>query len=302
MTGLRVALAGHRRRLRLGRAAEAAARGAFAVSLAACAVLLAEKFLAFTLPRTFLFGALAAAPLALALRELFRSFSLRDCALALDRALGLDERLSTALEAAGPMKDALALDAAGALARAVLPARRMPREAKLLAGSGLLFLLLLIPASQRAAVAADPALVALTAEELQKLEALGKLDERFREAAALLKQGKAEEAFAKFDALREKLASERVEGAGAGTDEALKAAEGAAGALGAQLRRMGRPVPAARPDSVTRKLERQAVPAMDDRDPSGDAPARVRVGDGRGDWHPRYDAVIRKYEELRRKQ
>src|SRR5579862_8373814 len=138
MDALTQNLAGHRRRIRLARAADAALRWAFYASVAGCLALAVSKFAGLRLPYSSLAAALAVAPVAMALREWARAFSVTDCAIHLDRLLGLEERLSTAMEAAGPMGPAVRADAVDAIGRASMPARRYPREATLLIGSLLL--------------------------------------------------------------------------------------------------------------------------------------------------------------------
>src|SRR5947207_10842241 len=116
-------LAAQRRRIRAARVVDAALRWAFYASVAAGLALLVSKFAGVALPMAVAAAGLAALPGAMALREWTRAFSIRDCAIHLDRLLGLEERLSTALESPGGMGAALRADAAGALKRAPLPRR-----------------------------------------------------------------------------------------------------------------------------------------------------------------------------------
>ena len=81
MNDLERRLASLRRRIRAGRAAEAAARGAFYASLAACALLAASRIGGLAVPGAVAWGAIAAVALTLALREAARSFTIRHCAI-----------------------------------------------------------------------------------------------------------------------------------------------------------------------------------------------------------------------------
>lgn len=302
MDDLLRALASHRRRIRMGRAASTAARWAFALSVLACVYLAASKVAGLSLPRSAAVTALVAIPLAMAAREWARAFSLRDCAIHLDLALALEERLSTAVDCGGPMRDLQAADAAGALARAGRVPLRVPREAKLLPVSVLLLLALLaIPALERSGARNDPALEALLASEAAGLEAVAPERLEFREVADLLRRGRAEEALRKLEALREALELSLLrDGAGRGgaTAKALDAAGAAAEALSAQLARMGRTVHARPPASASAKLARQEFPAVAEEPASASDPEGVRAVAARlarADWDPRYDSVVRKY-------
>jgi len=200
-------LAEHRRRIRGARVADATLRWAFYASVAGGLALLLSKLAGIALPAAVAVGALAAVPAAMAIREWARSFSMRDCAIHLDRILGLDERLSTALETSGAMGVVLRADAEGALARTSLPPRRLPREGKLLAGSlALLAVLFSIPSPGRSGAQGDPAFEAVTAAEVAKLESLANVDVQFKEVAEALKQGRPEEADALLEKLRRELA------------------------------------------------------------------------------------------------
>jgi hypothetical protein len=299
MNDLERRLASLRRRIRAGRAAEAGARGAFYASLAACALLAALRIGGLLVPGAVAWAAIAAVALALALREGARSFTIRDCAIHLDRLLGLEERLSTAVEADGPMHDAQAADAAAALSRVAIPARRLPREARLLAGSALLvgaILLIRTPAS--AGGADDPALVAVSDDVVRMLENATSDRIEFREVAEMIKRGRLDEAAAGLRSLADRLEQERLQGGGgAQAEKEREAATAGAAALSAELARLGRPVRATPPTIVALKLERQRL---------GGAPASSFTGDPgtaravataleRADWAPRYDAVIRTY-------
>lgn len=303
MQGLLEKLGAHRRRIRIARTAETAVRWAFYASVLGCVYLTASKIAGLTVPRAAAATALVAIPLAMAAREWARRFSVRDCAVHLDRALGLDERLSTAVEGGGAMGGALAADAAGALARAAFPPRRLPREARLLAAGLLILLALLaIPSPSRPGAAGDPALEAMAAVEAARLEALGTADVELREVAALLRRGKADEALAKIQAARDRLAEKLLEAGGAGdaeTKRLLDAAEATSAALGAELARAGRVLHAPPPRLADLKLARQSFPAPDGPVTLGGDPARVLQSAAavlrNPDWDKRYDAVIRRY-------
>jgi hypothetical protein len=300
---LRLRLASLRRRIVLGRAADAAARGAFHASLAACALLAASKFLGAGFG--FAAAACAAVPLAFALRAALRPFGLRDCAVHLDRALGLEERLATALEASGAMKEALEANAADALSRSPLPRWRAPREARLLAGSLLaVAALFAVPTFERRAASADPVLRAVVEEEAARLAELGKLEAEFREVAELVRREELERALDRIEAIRTKLAERAAEagGGGAGTQKLLDEAGASAGALSAELARRGRRVHAPAPVAAEVKLRRQfAEEPREFADPAGGPlPAATAAVLGRKDWDLRYDPVIRRYFGSRR--
>lgn len=291
-------LSGQRRRIRAGRAAAAAARSAFYASIAACALLAASKFLGTGFAVAA--AACALAPLVLAARAALLSFSIRDCAVHLDRALGLEERLATALEALGPMKEAQEADALATLSRTPVPRGRLPREGRLLAGSLLVVLALLaVPSFERRTASADPVLRAVLEEEAARLAGLETLDAEFREVRELVEKGEIERALDRVRALEAKLAEKMMEagGGGAGTRKLLDEAGASAAALSAELARRGRTVHAAAPVVAEAKLRRQFAEAPAEFvAPSGDVlPAAAAAVLARKDWDPRYDPVIRRY-------
>ena len=293
-------LQSHRRRIRLARAGAAAARGAFYASLAACALLAATRIGGLLVPGAVAWGAIAAVALALALREAARPFTIRDCAIHLDRRLGLEERLSTAVEAAGPMREAQSADAAGALSRTPLPPRRMPREARLLAGSAfLLGAMLLIRTPANAGGSDDPALVAVSRELAARLEALPSDRIEFKEIARMIgDRARLEEAAGKLGALRDRIEMELLQGqGGAQARKELEAAAAGAAAISAELARLGRTVQAAPPVVVALKLERQRLGEAPPSPFAGDAEAARNAATALegGGWAPRYDGVIRRY-------
>ena len=295
-------LAVHRRRIRMARSADSALRWAFYVSVAACIALAVSKFAGISLPLAVAAALLGSLPAAMALREWTRSFSLRDCAVHLDRLLGLDERLSTAIEGAGPMGSVVTADAAGALARAPIPPRRVPREGRLLGGSLLILAALFaIPSPQRSGGTGDPALQAVLEAEAAKLENLANVDVEFRNAALALKEGRPDAALAILEGVRDKLAAKLLEGAagsGAETQKQLDLAASSTAAISAELARLGRTIHAPAPALAKAKLERQKV-VEQSADAAATAEATtsaLRSSSSEGvAWNPRYDSVIRKY-------
>jgi hypothetical protein len=297
-------LAGHRRRIRRARAADAALRAAFYASVAGCLALAASKFAGVALPDAPLAGALLAVPVAMALREWTRTFSLRDCAIHLDRLLGLEERLSTAMEASGPLSAAVKADAADAIGRSTLPARRFPREASLLAGALVLTLALaVIPSPERSGARGDQGLEEVAAEQAARLESLANVDVQFQEmkeeAVRALRQERPEQALAILEELRRRLAEQMLANPGPKGDAAQKLLEqvdAGAAAVSAELARLGRTVHAPPPAVAQAKLERQnsgsgpSAPAAPVVAPAGTAAVSVDVP-----WSPRYDTVVRKY-------
>ncbi|HEX7898346.1 MAG TPA: hypothetical protein VF950_11345 [Planctomycetota bacterium] len=293
MDPLAAALDVHRRRLRALRAAEVAVRGTFWVSLAAGAALLLSRVAGLPLGAGLALGALAAAGAGLAAKELLRRFSRRDCAIELDRQLRLEERLSTALEGSGPMKDVQAADAAAALAAAKVPAWRAPREAKMLAGSLLVVLALsAAPGLETRGDADARRLEAYLNAEAAKLEGL---TPEFKEVAEALRDGRAEEALARIEGLRAALAEKAAsDGPGGAEARRLEEALGAAAqGVGAEIGRAGRTVRAPAPVAADAKLRRLLEGKARDVDGLPTA-VRASVLD-RSDWDPRYDIVVVKY-------
>jgi len=295
-------LAAQRRRIRGARVADAALRWAFYASVAACLALLVSKFAGVALPMAAAAAGLAALPAAMALREWSRAFSIRDCAIHLDRLLELEERLSTALETPGGMGAALRADATGALSRAPRPRHPLPRESKLLAGSvALLAALLAIPSPDRSGATGDPVLKALSLEEAKKLESLAHLDIKFEEAAGALPE-RPEEALAILEELRARLAAKLLEsggdGSGGETQRMLDQATASAAAISAELARLGRVIHAPPPSVAQAKLARQKV--VEDTNQSTAAAvassgARRAAASSAVPCNPRYDPVIRRY-------
>ena len=297
-------LTAQRRRIKGARAVDAALRWAFYASVAGCIAVAVSKIAGLALPLALAGGLLGAVPVVMALREWARAWSLRDCAIHLDRLLGLEERLSTALEAVGPLGPVVRADAAAAMERSPLPSRRLPREARLLGGSLLLAgALLTLPSPERSGSKMDPALAAVSAEQAAKLESLANVDVQFKEvaeqAARALQEGRPEKALAILDDLRRKLAEKLLEGGGAETQtqKLLDDATASAAAISAELARLGRTVHAAPPIVAQAKLDRRsgneassAEEAVLNPAPAGRAAIAQDVP-----WNPRYDPVIRRY-------
>ena len=298
-------LAGHRRRIRLVRVADAALRAAFQASVAGCLALAVSKFAGIRLPYAPLAAALAVAPLAMAVREWTRSFSLRDCAIHLDRLLGLEERLSTAMEVSGPMGPVVKADAAAAMGRTSMPARRYPREATLLIGTLLLAAALgVIPSPERSGARGDRALEEVAAEQAKKLESLMNVDVRFQElkeeAVRALKENRPEQALALLEELRRKLAEHMLAESGpkAATEQAaLDQIAASSAAVSRELARLGRVVHAPPPAVAQAKLERQKSVAAEPAPaaPTAAAPATGAAVAQEIPWSPRYESVVRKY-------
>ena len=297
MNDLERRLASLRCRIRTGRTAESAARGAFYASLVACALLAASRIGGFGVPAAVAWVAIAVVAASLAIFESARSFTMRDCAIHLDRLLGLEERLSTAVEGGGPMKDAQAADAAAALSRAAIPARRWSREARLLAGSALLIgAILLIRTPANAGGADDHELVAASNDVLRILENASPDRVEFREVADLIRKGRLDEAAAGLRSLSDRMEQDKLQGGGgAQTEREREAAAAGAAALSAELARLGRPVRATAPAIVAIKLERQRLGENLQGPFPGEAARRAATALGKADWAPKYDAVIRNY-------
>jgi hypothetical protein len=298
--GLVDVLESHRRRIRVRRALASAARWAFYSALAGSGAIFAAKFLGIPVPGALVAGLCGALPLGVALRDLTRSFTLLDCAVHLDRRLGLEERLATAVEGAGALGPAVEADAGRALEGARFPARRILVEERLLVPALIVAAALAwLPARERAGSTDAAGEAALSAEAL-KLERLAGAEIRFREAADLLAQGRPEEALEVLRSLREMLERKLLEsGGGAGTEtlrlQADQAAASAA-AVAAELARLGRTVHAPPPVVAEAKLSRRRELAAAEAPPDGaPSPAAARAVLLLQDWEPRYDPVIRRY-------
>lgn len=297
-----------RARLRIERTTRAAARWAFYTSFLAGAVLAVVKVLGGDLPAPLWVAFVGGGPLVMAGCEWARSFSMRDCAIQLDRLMGLEERLSTAVECPSAMGGALQADAVRVLDRLDPPPIRLPREARLLGGSVLLLAALVaVPPPERRGAAVDPALREAARTLAETIDVLASEDPRLARAAELLRGGRLEEALNLLRAEQARIEREILEaGSGAGSkSERLRGAvaEAAAG-LAARLAAAGRVVHAPPPRTADLKLRRQASgpatadPAEDIRLPAEDPDSILRsMVDlaGRPEWGPRYERVIRRY-------
>lgn len=286
-----------RLRLRWRNALARASRPAFAAAVAAGGLMLTARLAGLAWSAAAVLGGLAAAAALLLLRELLRPFDRRAAAAALDRLLGLDERLSTALEATGPFRELQAADAAAALASAKLPRAPLPLESRLFGAAVLVLLGLAALPSFRAREDAGEARVrALLRAEAEKLLAAAPDSVEVREAAAALPELGAERAAERLQALRERLAGRMLAG-GPGSAEAaraLEAATAAAEGLGAELGGRGRALHAPSALVAEAKLRRglEAPPAV----PEGLLPATVRAAAlSSADPDPRYRSILDAY-------
>lgn len=309
-------LRGLRRRLALVSAAEGALRGG-AFAAAACFLLLvASFFAAFTVSAWMVAGVVLASALAGALAR--RLPDLAETARRLDRRLGLDDRLATALEARGPFAELQRNDARRALAGA--DARRVARfalstEAKVLP---LMFALCAGALMAQSIRGADDA--PARAPTPQHMEAIGwvslaadvdhPLADRLAAAAAEIADGAVP--IAELDAIAQEAADRLREGdLSAEEVRALKqigrAARGAAAALGrtadgepARLWDLGAP------DDPALEAAFGTAPHRGTADMSGTGPVTAgssgrpwfESAEGAGAarrWDAKYDAMIRNY-------
>jgi len=210
------------------------------------------------------------------------------------------------MEVSGPMGPAVRADAAAAIGRTSLPARRYPREATLLVGTLLLAALLaVVPSPERSGARGDRALEEVASEESRKLESLSNVDVRFQElkeeAVRALKENRPEQALALLEELRRKLAEHMLEENGpqaAQEQAALDQIASTSAAVSRELARLGRVVHAPPPAVAQAKLERQkSVPALPATPaaPTLAAPATGTAVAQEIPWSPRYESVVRKY-------
>ena len=252
-------LSAHRRRIKGARTADAALRWAFYVSVAGCIALAVSKVAGLALPLALAGGVLGAIPLAAALREWARAFSLRDCAIHLDRLLGGSLLL------------------AGALLTLPSPDRSGTRMDPALAA---------VSAEQAARL-----------ESLARVDVQFK--EVAEEAARALQEGRPEKALAILEELRKRLAEKLLEGGGVGaeTQKLLDAVTASAASISAELARLGRTIHAAPPVVAQAKLDRQrGSEAAAAAEPApGASPAGRSAISQDVPWDARYDPVIRRY-------
>ncbi len=316
--------------LRIARVVERSVRWAFVALLVGCGYLAAVKLIGLSLPSALLW-CFPALPIAVAVREAVRPTTLRECAIWVDRELRLEERVSTALEADGPLGGALVADARRHFDRKdarSLGRIRWPRETPFLAIAAIVALALwAIPAPDRARPA-HPELQATGRDQRMRILEVAKTAERsespeiremareLKEIAALLEKGtpeSSEEALRRLRALEER-ANRRLLASDSDSAVLREIAERAAGsgaALARILEKRGRP-PDGRnplPPTVVRKLE-----GTEGGSHGGDRPSRFLGKESessrpaevetrailsrrlaRKDWPPRCDAAVRKY-------
>jgi len=200
-----------RARMRRAAALGAAVRWAFYGALLAGGWLVAAKFLGWT--RAPLWAVVALPALAGALAAA-RRLELRHAAAFVDRTLGLEERVATALEGpGGPFGSALASDAVQALdPRRVADVGRFhwPIEARFLAPAlALVALLAYLPDPAKAATVADAELRAAVDRDVERLSRVPVADSAL---AARVKE------------ILEKLSSDDLKRLAAGAEEAKKLA------------------------------------------------------------------------------
>jgi hypothetical protein len=285
------------RRLRARGALRRASRAALAAAVLACAVQLVARLAGLPLPAAALPAALGVAVGLLFLRELLRPFGRPAAAAALDRLLGLEERLSTALEASGPLRGLQSEDAARALSTVRLPGAPPPLEAKL-AGAAVLVLfgLAALPSFRAREDAGTVRVREVLRAEAERLLAAAPDSAEVREAAQELPGMDPERAAARLEALRKRLA-ERMLAGGEGSEaakRALDAATAAAEGLGAELGGQGRAIHASSPVVAEAKLRRrleEPAPVEAGRLPPTTSAALV----SKRDWDRTYDTVVLTY-------
>jgi hypothetical protein len=286
------------RRLRLRGVLRRASRGAFLAAVGAGLALLAVRLLSWPVSAAAVLAALGIAVGALFARELLRPFGRPQAAAALDRLLGLEERLSTALEASGPLQGLQAADAARALSAARLPAAPLPLEAKLSAAALVVLLgLAALPAFDGREGAAEVRLRRLLEGEREKILAAAPDSVEVREAVEELPRLSPERALLRLEALNRRMAEKWLAG-GAGSAEAkrvLDAAGAAADGLGAELGERGSTVHARAPVVAEAKLRRRLEEIPSGEADGGLPPTTATAVLSRNDWDPRYDPVVRSY-------
>lgn len=265
-----------RRRIRIARTVDGAVRWTFYATTVVCVCLAALKISSRSAPVFSVLLVPAVVAASAAAMQMVRRFSRRDCAILLDRTLGLEERLATSLEASGPLAEAVRRDAAQAFSSSDVAraGSRGPslREAGGLAG-GLLFLaaLLAVRPSAPAAESLPPELASAVRAEAQRLRDSGSAE--LVAAATELEQASTPEAVAEAV---ERLRTIEASSGGAGTEvEAAAAASGTA--LSSALAKHG---------ALPRDLA-SVPPALDRRlEINGDRIAGGRHGAGSGEAVP----------------
>ena len=152
--------------IRKVRACHQFVRWAFFALLAVCGTLIASRFL--RIPSEISLAFLAV-PVVVGVGSWWKSFSLRDCALQIDRRFRLDERISTAMEGGGVFERLLVEDATRALKSVPAERFRWPREMLLTVLAGLAALILWALPSPEGVSESSPALRSVSREERQKL-------------------------------------------------------------------------------------------------------------------------------------
>ncbi len=316
-----------RGRIRRARALESALKGALHGALAAGAYLVIQKFTGWP-------AALAAAavvpPLALGAAAALRRLDLRQAAAALDRVLGGEERVATALEGgSGPLVPLAVEDAARALDRSDLRrvgAWRWPAEARLLVPAlAFLAVLALLPGRGRSLAAEGPSVrdaVDAQARELERAADPAKVGELAARAREILRGLEGPDPVAAAVAARRLAVEIRAGLAGGMPDpdgarrELAGRLEAAGSAASRELARRGIDVPSVDPAD----LEARALAAKGRGGPAGasgrpesfdvaavagGAPvdpgvaeaARRKLADHA--WDPKYDDLVRRYYSQR---
>lgn len=325
-SAVRAARAGMRRSRLIG----SAVRGSLYASLASAAFLTATKFTGW--PRAALAAALVV-PLAAMVRAAWTRIDLREAAAAVDRVLGLEERVATALECArggGALAPAAVDDAARALDRAgTVPAvgPGWPAEGRFLLPAVLLVgMLWIVPGRHDAAVAAVGGLASEMESEARALDRAARtadpaLARKVRELLGGLSSSdpaRARDAAVSARELAVALRTDLARGAadpGGLRRELAERLEAAGSAAARGLARRGVTVPAVEPQD----LEARAIAARSRADQGGasGAPSPLdltRVSGGAAvsaavsesvarrlaapDWDRTYDVVVGRYYGL----
>ncbi|HTF56305.1 MAG TPA: hypothetical protein VK661_03480, partial [Planctomycetota bacterium] len=277
-----------RARMRRSAGLGAAIRWSLYGALLAGAGLAAAKL--FGWPRAPLWIALSL-PVLAAIIAVARRLDLRHAAASIDRALGLEERVATALESpSGPLGAAVAADAALALERTrpreVGRFRWPPEAGFLLPALALVALIALAPDPGRPAPTADPALRAAVDREIDRLERMAVADPALaKKVAKVLENLKSDDLrkLAEGAAAAKKLAVEirinLAKGLASGDREALRALadrlEAAGAGASSELTRRHIEVPDPAPEDIEARIA--AARARGDLASVGDRPDSLAV-------------------------
>ena len=305
-------------RMKVASAVELAVRWAFYASILACGCLAAAKFglgsPAWAAP-LLLFPLIAAA--------LARSTTRFGAAIALDRALGLEERVTTAIESG---RDFVVRDAERALEgrdpRRAAPVA-LPREARFLAFTLPLAAALLVIALPGLAAEREPSdLARLAATLARRLEAVPFPLDLAADAKAVLADlrsgddARIRAALPALSAIEAKLAKALLDGASGAEAKALRDAAEHVAAAGAALGRLSGGIDVV-PGILAEKMNRAASTSAGDRSGTpGAAIARRTAPPGaplalaaaksaasyynEHEWSPEYDDLVRAYYEVKR--